>query len=305
MSSTKLNDKHSYATLVKAASTASIVVALLLLLSKSFAWLISDSASMLSSVTDSLLDVFASAMNFVILRYSLVPADKDHRFGHGKAESLAGLVQASFILGSCIILLLHGVSRIYEPQPIQHSTVAIGVSVFAIVLTLALVTFQRHVIKQTQSVAIGADHLHYQSDLLLNVGVIVALYFSQVIWLGFDGVFTLIVALYLSIGAIKIVKISINHLMDKTLPDDEIKQIVAIVMSTSGVLGMHELRTRQSGINKFVQCHIELDDQLPLVEAHAITVMVEDKIKENFDNTDVIIHQDPKSVVPEKYEVES
>lgn len=289
--------REQYAFWVKMASRASIFVASLLMLSKLYAWLLSDSAAMLSSLTDSLLDVFASIMNFVILRYALMPADDDHRFGHGKAESLAGLVQASFILGSSVLLLLHGVSRTITPKAVENSEIAIGVTIFAFCLTLGLVTFQRFIINKTQSVAISADSLHYQSDLLLNAGVLAALLFSQYLWLGADGLFTVLVGFYLAYGAIKIAMTSVHHLMDKELSLAQQQQIVEVANKHPSVYGIHDLRTRQSGVTKFVQFHLELDDSLSLYQAHQITEEVEQAVAELFEDVEVFIHQDPQSLV--------
>ena len=291
-----IQDKD-YAYWVKSAARASIVVAVLLLVLKIYAWLASDAASMLSSATDSLLDVFASVMNFIILRYALMPADDDHRFGHGKAESLAGIVQSSFILGSSILLMLHGTSRVLSPVKIENSTIAIIVSVVAVVVTLALVMFQRFVIRKTGSVAISADSLHYQSDLLLNAGVIAALLLTNFVWSGIDGLFTILVGAYLAYGASKIAMTSINHLMDKELSEEDIKLITETVNKHPDVLGVHDIRTRQAGAVKFIQFHLELDDNLPLYQAHQISDEVEANVAMLFESAEIFIHQDPHSMV--------
>lgn len=160
---------------VRLAAFAATATALLLVILKLYAWAVTDASAMLASATDSLLDLFASIMNVVILRFALAPADQEHRFGHGKAESLAGLVQGSFVLGSAFLLLVNGFERIISPKVVVHTEVGVWVSAIAIVLTLALVILQKFVIRKTQSVAISADSLHYQSDLLLNLGVLAPL----------------------------------------------------------------------------------------------------------------------------------
>ena len=289
-----------YAFWVKLAAISSSSVALVLVVIKFYAWLASDSSAMLASTTDSILDLFASVMNIVILRFALAPADNEHRFGHGKAESLAGLVQAVFVLGSALLLIFNGVERVINPRMIVQSEVAIWVTIIAIVLTLALVILQRFVIKRTGSIVINADALHYQSDLLLNLGVLAAIVLSQGIWLQADGVFTIAVALYLLFGAGQIIYQSVYQLMDHELNDDEVSQITAIILAHEHALGLHELRTRQSGAQRFIQFHLELDDSLSLLQAHSIGDEIEHEISQALAPCEVFIHHDPSSVVPEE-----
>jgi ferrous-iron efflux pump FieF len=236
-------------------------------------------------------------MSIVILRFALAPADKEHTFGHGKAESLAGLVQASFVLGSAILLIFNGVSRLLNPQVIVQSEIAIWVTLISIMLTLLLVAFQRYVIKRTGSIIISGDALHYQSDLLLNIGVLAAIILSQGIWLAADGAFTIVVALYLVFGAGKIIVHSVTQLMDRELSDEELERIQSIVLAHNKALGIHELRTRQAGAVKFIQFHLELDDALSLLEAHSVGVEIEDEICHALAPCEVFIHHDPSSVV--------
>jgi ferrous-iron efflux pump FieF len=290
----------NYAYWVKLAAISSSSVAMLLVIIKFYAWLISDSSAMLASTTDSILDLFASVMNIIILRFALAPADKEHKFGHGKAESLAGLVQAAFVLGSALLLIFNGVERVINPQMIVHSEVAIWVTIIAIILTLALVVFQRFVIKRTGSIVINADALHYQSDLFLNVGVLAAIILSQGIWLQADGVFTIAVALYLLFGAGQIIYQSVYQLMDHELNDDEVAKITTIILAHKHALGLHELRTRQSGMHRFIQFHLELDDSLSLLQAHSIGDDIEHKICQALAPCEVFIHHDPSSVVSEE-----
>jgi len=285
-----------YAFWVRLAAIFSTSTAFILVVIKLYAWLVTDSSAMLASTTDSILDLFASIMSIVILRFALAPADKEHTFGHGKAESLAGLVQASFVLGSAILLIFSGVSRLLNPQVIVRSEIAIWVTIIAIVLTLTLVFFQRYVIKRTGSIIISGDALHYQSDLLLNLGVLAAIILSN-IWLPADGVFTILVALYLVFGAGQIMVQSVSQLMDSELSDDDLSQIKAIVLANEQAKGIHELRTRQSGVQRFVQFHLELSDDLSLLEAHKIGDEIEAEICHALAPCDVFIHHDPSSVV--------
>jgi len=293
----KTLSSEDYAFWVRLAAIFSTSVALLLVVIKLYAWLVTDSSAMLASTTDSILDLFASVMNIVILRFALAPADKEHSFGHGKAESLAGLVQAAFVLGSAIILIFSGMSRLINPQFIVRSEVAIWVTVAAIVLTILLVIFQRFVINKTGSIIISGDALHYQSDLFLNLGVLAAIFLSQGIWLQADGAFTIAVAVYLLIGAGKIIFQSVGQLMDRELADEDLEKIREITLAHSQAKGIHELRTRQAGAQRFIQFHLELDDNLSLYEAHAIGDQIEETLLEAFKPCEIFIHHDPSSVV--------
>ena len=292
-----MSDPSHYKKWVTIAAWLASTTALLLLLLKLYAWLVTDAAAMLATATDSLLDLFASVMNLVILRFALQPADEEHKFGHGKAESLAGLVQSAFVMGSAVLLMINGVERMINPVVIVQAEVAIWVTVLTIAMTLALVLVQKMVIKRTKSVAISADALHYQSDLLLNVGVLLAIILSQDLWIRADGLFTMLVGGYLFYGAVSIAWLSIQHLMDHELPLAETDIIKDIIAQQPQALGVHDLRTRQSGNTKFIQFHLELPDHLSLKQAHAIGDLVEAKIVERFAPCDVFIHQDPQSQV--------
>lgn len=294
------SSKQSYEFLVRLAAISATVTALILVIIKLYAWLATDASAMLASATDSMLDLFASIMNVIILRFALAPADQEHKFGHGKAESLAGLVQAAFVSGSALLLMINGIERIITPKVIVHSEIGIWVSVIAIVLTLGLVVVQKYVIAKTQSLAISTDSLHYQSDLILNLGVLAALFLSQGYWLRADGVFTLLVGIYLLYGAGKIIWLSVHHLMDHELSLDEVSQIKAIVLSHDKALGLHALRTRQAGQQRFIQFHLELDDNLTLLAAHTIGEVIEKEIEQALAPCEVFIHHDPTSVVPDE-----
>ncbi|GLX78169.1 iron transporter [Thalassotalea insulae] len=289
--------KSTYDFWVRCAAFTATSVAFLLVMLKLYAWLMTDASAMLASATDSLLDLFASVMNVVILRFALAPADQEHKFGHGKAESLAGLVQAAFVLGSALLLIINGVERIISPKVIVHTEVGIWVSIIAIFLTLALVILQKVVIAKTNSLAISADSLHYQSDLILNLGVLAALFLSQGYWIKADGVFTLLVGGHLMLGAAKIIWLSVHHLMDHELAAEEVDKIKDIILSHEKALGMHELRTRQAGHQRFIQFHLELDDNLSLLDAHSIGEAIEREIELALAPCEVFIHHDPSSVV--------
>ncbi len=287
---------EEYAFWVRYASWAATLVAFILVFIKVYAWLVTDSSAMLASATDSMLDLFASLSNVIILKFALAPADDEHKFGHGKMESLAGLVQAAFILGSAFLLFFHGIERLLiTPKAIVHSEIGIWVTIIAIVLTLVLVGFQRYVIHITGSVVIQADALHYQSDLLLNFGVLFAIILNQSGWLQADGIFTLMVSLFLMFGAFKIIWGSVYQLMDHELSDTELAAITDIILQHNRVLGVHELRTRQAGQQRFIQFHLELDERLSLLEAHSIGDRINKDITKVFAPCEVFIHHDPIS----------
>ena len=224
-------------------------------------------------------------------------------FGHGKAESLAALAQSMFISGSAVFLVLNGVERYFRPQDLVSPELGVWVSGFAILLTSGLVLFQKHVVRKTGSQAISADSLHYQTDLLMNIAIMIALVLS---WYGLkqaDAIFAIGIGIYILYSAYQMASEAVQSLLDRQLPDDEVQAIHSACISIDGVLGAHDLRTRMSGPVRFIQVHIELDDHLPLLEAHRISDAVESRIDALFPHSDVLIHQDPISVVPaEKYQ---
>lgn len=289
--------ERSYEFWVRFSSIFTIVMVSLMIAAKAWAWLASGSAAMLGSLTDSLLDISASLMNFFVLSYALRPADDDHRFGHGKAEALAGLGQAAFIAGSASLLAFHGVERIINPANIPHSLFGVWVSLFAIVCTLLVVAVQYQVVKRTSSIAIKADSLHYKGDILLNLAVLLAVLLNFFGVQYADPIFGIMVAMYLLYNSWDIAKESADHLMDKELPDEEKAEIALIASSHEDVYGVHDLRTRQGGKIKFIQLHLELDDDMPLMRAHKVADEVVANIKQSFDcEMDILIHQDPVSL---------
>lgn len=291
MSSTQPIDTHR---LMRHASYASVTTALILIFVKLIAWLITDSVSILATLIDSSLDILASLLNMFAIRHALIPADHEHRFGHGKAEALAGMGQAMFIVGSAGVLLLQAAGRLLHPQPAMTGFgIGVGVMIFSIVATLLLLSYQRYVIKHTNSTAIKADALHYKSDLLVNGSVILALVLTFYGWSGFDSIFAIGIALFILYSAWQIVSESINLLMDKELPDDERDKIYIIVSRHPSAKGMHDLRTRRAGTTVFIQLHLEIDGNLKLAEAHEIADEVELEIKKIFPDSEVIIHEDP------------
>lgn len=282
------------ARLMRLATYASVAVAVSLILVKFAAWVVTDSVSLLSTLIDSLLDVAASLVSLVAVRHALTPPDREHRFGHGKAEPLAALGQSTFIAGSAIFLVIEAGHRLYHPQAIEHGDVGIAVMIFAIVATFVLTRFQAHVVKRTGSLAIQADSLHYFGDLLVNGAVIVAILMSsQLGWNQADPLFGIVIAGYILVTAWRIARGAYDMLMDRELPDEERAKIRQIVMAHPEVLAMHDLRTRASGPLTFIQLHIEMNGSLSLYRAHEAADQVEKRVRQAFPGAEVIIHQDP------------
>lgn len=281
------------ARLLRLATNASVITACVLIIGKLVAWLATGSVSLLASLIDSMLDGAASIINLLAVRYSLQPPDKDHRFGHGKAEPLAGLGQAAFIAGSAVFLVLQAIDRMLRPQPLRDLPTGIGVMAFAIVVTLILVSVQRYVVRETNSTAIRADSLHYFTDLLTNVLTIAALLLAVFGWPGLDPIFAILIAVYILYSAGQIGFESIQLLMDRELPAADQERIRAIAKQHPLVYGVHDLRTRRSGQTYFIQLHLEFDGDRSLSEVHAASDEVLLELDQAFPGADVIIHEDP------------
>jgi ferrous-iron efflux pump FieF len=290
---------HQYDKLVRLSSMAAIACTLVLIAIKIFAWLETQSSGVLVSLVDSSIDSLTSIINFVVLLYALAPADEEHRFGHGKAESIACLGQAAFIFGSAGFLILHAFERLLNPKEIQHAELGIGIILFSIVLTLVLVSFQKWVIHKTQSQAIEGDSLHYSSDLLINLAVIAGLFLSGQGYLEADPAIALLVGFYIIFSAYKLATKAVHSLLDRELDEETQQEIGKIALGHERVKGVHDLRTRDAGKTIFIQMHLELADHMPLIEAHNICDAIEEDILIAYPNADIIIHLDPVSSVDE------
>lgn len=285
-------DKH--AQLMRRATWASLAVALFLIVIKSVAYVMSGSVALLSSLVDSVLDALASILNFIAVRHALEPADHEHRFGHGKAEPLAGLGQAAFVTGSSLFIIFESLNRLLKPRPVEQGELALAVMVVSLLATLGLVLYQRHVVRATESIAIHADSIHYLSDFAQNTGVILALLLSTYLgWSIADPIIALMIAVYIVSSAYRILKQSIDQLMDRELSEEERQKICTIIDSHPGLNGYHDLRTRSSGKDIFIQVHLDMDGEMSLTTAHLIGDEVEARLCEAFPNADILIHHDP------------
>ena len=284
----------SHELLLKRVTYASVATAITLIVAKAVAWYLSGSVSILASLIDSLMDSFASIINLFAVRYALQPADDDHHFGHGKAEPLAGLAQASFIAGSAVFLIFNAIDRLQNPHSLNHTDIGIAVMVFSIVITGFLVLYQKHVVKITNNLAIKADSLHYVTDLLSNFSILIALYLTikGVLWA--DAVFAILIAAYIFKTAFDIGNSSFQQLMDQNLDKETEALILKTIGETNDTLGIHDFKTRQSGNIKFIQFHLEMDNAFSLLKAHEIADGLEKRLMELIPDAEVIIHEDPK-----------
>ena len=285
----------TYSQLIKLATWASVVAAISLIGVKTWGWNQTQSVSLLASLIDSTMDSAASLINFFAIRYAMAPADKEHRFGHGKAEALAGLAQALLILVSIGLLLTQTLGRLWNPLVVENTPMGISIMLVSMALTGALVIFQWYVVKRTQSNAIKADSLHYTSDFLMNFGVIIALFLASIGYHGADPYFALSIGAFVVYSAWGIAQSAFHLLLDHELSDEQRHLITQLALTQPQVIGMHDLRSRQSGHMQFIQLHLELQEDMLLLEAHGVAEALEHRIMAVFPYADVIIHLDPVS----------
>jgi ferrous-iron efflux pump FieF len=290
---------HSHrSTLTTRAAVASISMALFLLGLKVFAVWQTGSVAMLGSLADTGLDLLASLATLYGVRYAAQPADSEHRFGHGKAEALAALFQVFIIALSALAIFYRAIERLMKGEVTAHAEYGIGVSGIAIVATLGLLAYQRYVIAKTKSVAITADHVHYQSDVLLNIAVIAALALDQyagIVWA--DPVFGIAIAAALMLGAWRASTQAIDQLMDREWPEEKRQHFLRVAARHPELAGIHDLRTRTSGTQDFVQFHVWMDPNMTVADAHRVMDEVEDKLAHEFPATEILIHIDPEGQV--------
>lgn len=285
--------KGTYKRLVILAGVASVATAIILIVMKFGVWLVSGSSSILASLTDSLIDLSASFINLLALRYALSPADDKHRFGHYKAEALASLSQAAFIGGSALLLIFNGFDRTINPVQIGYIDIAIYVSIASIVITIMLTMFQGYVCKVTKSEAIEADRFHYLSDVGLNLSVILSLVLSKMGYDWADGVVTILLGLYIMHSSYHIGHTAIGTLLDKSLSVEDHSKIIRAILSVEGIDSFHDLRTRKAGPQIYIQCHIVLDRTMSFQRAHDIADEAEHNIRRFFEDADITLHMEP------------
>ena len=284
----------AHGTMMRRVALAAVCTATFLVVLKAVAFILTDSVAMMASLADSALDVFASFINLLAVRHALTPADAEHRFGHGKAEPLAGLAQSAFIAGSSAFLVIESVDRMIAPRPVAHGTAGLIVMGVSIAVTVVLVIAQQFVVRRTGSIAIGADRLHYVSDILVNAGVAIGILLATSFGILIaDPIVGLLVAAMLAVGVWHVFRQSYDQLMDHELPDEDRAHIRAIALRHPDVRDMHDLRTRAAGVRCFIQLHIEMDPAFSLMRSHGVADDVEAAIQAAFPNAEIIIHQDP------------
>ncbi|HEV7960219.1 MAG TPA: cation diffusion facilitator family transporter [Rhizomicrobium sp.] len=289
-----MNDLAQPGKYMRRAAQASVSVSLFLVAIKTFAYFTSHSVALLASLADSALDLFTAGLNMFAIHEALAPADKEHRFGHGKAEPLAGLAQGAFITASALFLVIQAAQRLINPQPVDHGLEALLVMLVSIVMAIGLILYERSVIRRTGSFAISADQTHYLGDLATNIGVVIAILLAAGLgWQRADPIIALFVAAVLVGSAWLVFRKCLDQLMDHELPDSDREKIIAIVRAHPQVRSLHDLRTRAAGLSTFIQVHIELDPDMSLSQAHEVSDEVERDLCAAFDKAVVIIHQDP------------
>ncbi|MEM5476517.1 cation diffusion facilitator family transporter [Pacificibacter sp. AS14] len=286
---------HAHTRLNISAGLASVSVALILVLAKYWAFEHTGALSIATSLVDSALDLVMALGGLMAIFYAARPPDDDHTFGHTSAEDLAALGQSGFILLSSAVIAWSAMQRLLAPAPVevQFETRGIAVMIASILLTLALIVWQRRVAKRTGSKVVAADSLHYVGDLIPNIGAIIALIAASAYDLHrIDSVVALGAAGMLAIGALRIGKSALDALMDRAAPLETITTIESIAANHPGLRGYHDLKTRMAGSKIFVHLHIELDGEQTLREAHDIGKALKAKICAAIPNCDVIIHKD-------------
>jgi ferrous-iron efflux pump FieF len=285
--------------LMQRAAIASVCVSLFLLTIKTFAYFASHSVAMLASLADSALDLFTSAINLFAIRQALTPADDEHRFGHGKAEPLAGLAQGAFICASALFICVQAVNRLLVPEQIEHSIPALVVMCIAILCAIGLILYERRVVAKTGSLAVEADQTHYIGDLATNIGVVLAIVLTSYLgWTLADPLIAFAVAGLMAFTAFGVARRAFDQLMDRELPDEERAQILRIAEAPVAVKNVHDLKTRRAGLSTFIQLHLALDPAMSLADAHAISDGVEQALLNAYPGAEIIIHQDPEGFEP-------
>lgn len=297
----QISNKAQNDRLKKSAATASILLAVVLCCLKFWASLSTGSLAILSSLIDSLADVFASSISFIAVRYSSRPASCEHRYGYGRAESISALLQSAFIAGSGLFVIYDGFNRLLYPSPVHKTGLGLGIMIFSLLATAALIIYQRYVAKITKSKAIYADSAHYTVDVLTNTAIILSLLVVQVFHINwFDLITALCISVYLILNAYKIAKDAVANLTDQELEIKIRSKVIDTVLNSEGIMGYHDFRSRDLGGIYHFEIHLELDGNLTLLKAHELTDCVEEKIKKLYPQCQITIHQDPYGLVEDR-----
>jgi cation diffusion facilitator family transporter len=287
--------REESARLTRRITALSVATSLVLTVLKAVVWVAGGSVAILASLADSGLDLIAALGTFVAVRYAAAPPDAEHRFGHGKAEAFASLVQAGLVFASAALIAQEAIRHFIEPHRLEHQGWGVAVMAISTVLTLLLVTAQTRVLRRTRSVAVSGDRAHYAADLVSNLTALVAIGASALFGIsGFDAAGGIVVAAVLLWGAVSVFRQASDELMDRELPDDARARIVSLMTADARLTGVHQLRTRAAGPTVHIQMHADLDPELSLENAHEVVVAAEKRVLEAFPNADIIIHADPR-----------
>ncbi|MBQ8707466.1 MAG: cation transporter [Succinivibrionaceae bacterium] len=289
------NINGSYGRLIRSAISLSIALAVLLTVCKFGVWWFSGSETMLASLLDSVMDGLGAGITFFAVRVSLAPPDNEHNFGHGKAEAIAGLLQAVTVGVTVALVIWHSITQLLHPEPMAHTFWALTVTVVSMLLEILVIRYQMKIISLTQSAAVKADNIHIRADLLFNLGVVMSLAAVELTGVEtFDSIFAIALGLVILYGAFSIGRTSINILLDHEIPQQIVSDIRSVVNRFPEVSSLHCLRTRQSGHVYFVQMHLVMNGSLSLARVHRITDRIEDEIRKLHSNMDVMIHAEPE-----------
>jgi ferrous-iron efflux pump FieF len=283
------------AALTRRVTLLSVTVALVLVVAKTVIWTFTGSLALLASTADSGLDLLASSATFFAVRYAATPPDAEHRYGHGKAEAFASLIQAGLVFASAALIGQEAVRRLVSPQPVSREGWAMAVMGLSIVLTTLLLYAQTRLLRRTASVAVSGDRVHYSADLASNVIALVGIgLVSASGWTGFDALGGLGVGAILLWGAVTVFREASDQLMDHELPQTDRARIIALTTQDTRITNVHQLRTRASGPIIHIQMHADLDPELSLEVAHHVVVAAENRVLEAFPAADILIHPDPR-----------
>ena len=285
---------HHHA-LIKSASYMSVIINILIIGLKMYAWLSSDSHAILASLVDSMLDISSSAINLIAILFVLQPPDDQHRFGHEKIQDLAIFSQSIFFIASALSIFVSSIRSLAVHEVVTNGVVAIDIMYICTAFTFFLVCYQTYVIKKTKSELIAVDKIHYFSDFIANIGVIISIYLSSQYWF-IDQLFAIGVSIYILYLAYHLLKKSIRNLIDQEMPEEEKKAILEIISRFPDITGVHELKTRYAGSKAFIQFHVEMDGDISLSAAHKVSDDITNALLDKFTDSEIIIHQDPQGV---------
>lgn len=281
--------------LIKSASYASVIATVIIMLTKTYGWIATESQSILASLIDSLLDISSSLINLIAIKVSLEPPDDKHRFGHEKFQDLAIFSQSIFFFASCLFALFSSIKVLFIGSTLSNSTLGTTIMYICLILTLMLVSYQTYVVKKTKSKIIAVDKLHYLADFMTNIAVIVSLYFSNTFWY-IDSLAGIGISLYIMYASYKLFRDAIKNLADEELETKDKEKILNIIRNYKEIKGLHELKTRYAGNKPFIQFHLEMNGNMSLYAAHELSDKIVADILLLFPNAEIIVHQDPDGI---------